>query len=87
MRIVGEIPHPRFKITLMYWNERYMVKFEDIGTELIFKFREGPLMDSVEACKELIDSTFLDEMEQLYGQILKIRVSSIERQEVRKFGT
>ncbi len=40
MRVVSEIPHPRYKITIHQYNGKYMVKIE-LGTfEQIYKIDE-----------------------------------------------
>ena len=81
MRIIGSLPHPNIKITLMHWNDRYMAKFEKYGTELIFKFREGPLMELQEDLHKLIDPDFIKDVETEFEQIKSIRVNAIKRQE------
>ncbi len=48
MRIVGEIKHPRMKITIFRWNEKLSVKFEKNSLESIFKF-------STEECSNVED--------------------------------
>ena len=37
MRIIGEIRHPECKITVMDWNQKYLVKFEQGPFEQTFK--------------------------------------------------
>lgn len=41
MRIVKDIPHPRFKITVYSWNNKYIIKIEDAHLEQVFKIDEG----------------------------------------------
>lgn len=40
MRIVKDIPHPRFKITVYSWNNKYIIKIEDAHLEQVFKIDE-----------------------------------------------
>jgi len=40
MRIVKEIPHPRFKITVFSWNSKYIIKIEDAHLEQTYKVDE-----------------------------------------------
>lgn len=40
MRIIGQIEHPRMKITLFNQNDKLSVKFEKHQAEIILKFRE-----------------------------------------------
>ncbi len=51
MRIVKEVPHPRFKITIFSWNSKYIVKIEDEHLEQVYKIAENELygLDEMEA--------------------------------------
>jgi hypothetical protein len=40
MRIVKDIPHPRFKITVYSWNNKYIIKIEDAHLEQVYKIDE-----------------------------------------------
>jgi predicted secreted protein len=40
MRVVKEIPHPEIKITVFYWNNKYLVKLEQGLLEQTFKVSE-----------------------------------------------
>lgn len=40
MRIIGEIPHPIFKVTLFAWNGKYLVKAELGSLEQTYKVDE-----------------------------------------------
>jgi len=58
MRVVREIPHPRFKISIFSWNNKYIIKIEDAHLEQSFKIdaTEVSGLDEVEA---MITSEFL----------------------------
>lgn len=86
MRIIADIPHTTYKITLMHWNERYFIKFEYVGTELIFKFREGPLMENEEDLLAFMDEAFMQDVDRIYLDILESRQNAIDRQEKRIYG-
>jgi hypothetical protein len=40
MRVIKEIPHPDVKITIFYWNNKYLVKLEQGLLEQTFKISE-----------------------------------------------
>ncbi len=40
MRIVKEIPHPQFKITVFSWNSKYIIKIEIGQFEQVYKISE-----------------------------------------------
>ena len=41
MRIIGEIPHAHYKITVFKHNNRVSVKFENANYEQVYRFPEG----------------------------------------------
>lgn len=65
MRILGDIAHPRFKITLFAWNGKYLLKLEEGSLEQTYKIDE---MDFTEAeVKSLAeDAGFLGAAEQQF---------------------
>jgi hypothetical protein len=48
MRVIGEIPHPQFKITLFSWNGKYLIKLEAGMYEQTYKIREDDLSSEAE---------------------------------------
>lgn len=59
MRIVAEIPHPRFKITVFQWNAKYILKVELDVYEQVFKLPEDAVA-GLEQVKQLVTPNFLD---------------------------
>lgn len=58
MRIVKEIPHPQFKISIFSWNDKYSIKIE-IGTfEQVYKIKHSDV-EGLAQVEQLIDETFL----------------------------
>ncbi len=60
MRIVGEIPHQDCKITLLSWNNRYLIKVEQGFLEQTFKIDQFDLAGD-EDLRRLIDDQFIKE--------------------------
>ncbi len=60
MRIVGEIPHPDCKITLLSWNNRYLIKIEQGLLEQTFKINQFDLFHENDLQK-LVDKVFVQE--------------------------
>lgn len=71
MRIIGEIPHPIFKITLFHQNNRYSVKIAADRFEQIYKFRDGVV--TLEDLKERINGEFLQEAESVFRRMRMIQ--------------
>lgn len=40
MRIVKELKIKEFKITVFFWNDKYLIKFEDGSNELTYKIKQ-----------------------------------------------
>ncbi|WDF53528.1 hypothetical protein [Mucilaginibacter sp. KACC 22063] len=59
MRIVAELPHPDFKITIMSMNQKFIIKIEKGALEQIYKIPEIDLTDGVNSVFEILDELFL----------------------------
>jgi len=59
MRIIAELPHPEFKITIMMMNQKFIIKLEQGSLEQIYKIPEMDLTDGVNSVFELMDEAFL----------------------------
>jgi hypothetical protein len=57
MRIVAEIPHPQMKISIMIWNEKYLIKMECGQFEQYYKIKKEDI-GSIEDVQKLIDAEF-----------------------------
>lgn len=68
MRLIGEIPHPDCKITIFWWNNRYLVKFEAGLFEQTYKLNQYDLTDERELYT-LIDTTFINQALAIFDQM------------------
>lgn len=59
MRVVAELPHPDFKVTIMSMNQKFIIKLEKSVYEQIYKVPEMDLTDGVNSVFELLDEEFL----------------------------
>jgi hypothetical protein len=59
MRVVAELPHPDFKVTIMSMNQKFIIKLEKGVFEQIYKVAEMDLTDGVNSVFELLDEEFL----------------------------
>ena len=62
MRTLGNVDHPRLKITLMH-HGRYLLKLEDRDVELTYKFRDGEGVSDLASAKRVLDLGLLQEAE------------------------
>ena len=79
MRTLAEIPNPNCKITVMNWNQKYLIKLEVESLEQTFKVSEFDVMGD-EGIKKLIDDEFIasamerfKEMREALNKSLKIK--------------
>lgn len=59
MRIIAELPHPDFKISILNMNNKFIIKIEQGALEQIYKIAEADLLDGVNSVFELMDEEFL----------------------------
>ncbi|PWK79322.1 hypothetical protein LX99_01779 [Mucilaginibacter oryzae] len=59
MRIIAELPHPDFKISILSMNNKFIVKIEQGALEQSYKIPEMDLTDGVNSVFELLDEEFL----------------------------
>jgi hypothetical protein len=59
MRIIAELPHPEFKISILNMNQKFIVKIEQGTLEQSYKIAEMDLTDGVNSVFELLDEEFL----------------------------
>jgi len=59
MRIIAELPHPDFKISILNMNNKFIVKIEQGNLEQTFKIAEADLLDGVNSVFEVLDDEFL----------------------------
>lgn len=60
MRLVREIPHADFKITIFSWNNRYLIKLEQGLLEQTFKIPEMDLL-AEDDLYTILDAEFLQQ--------------------------
>jgi hypothetical protein len=60
MRIVGEITHPDCRITLLSWNNRYLIKIEQGLLEQTFKINQFDLLQESDLTR-MLDEKFIGE--------------------------
>lgn len=70
MRIVAEIPHPRTKITIFSWNNRYLIKFEYGLLEQTYKISEMDL-SSEQDLKDIVSGVFIDKVMERFRDMEK----------------
>lgn len=68
MRTLETIPHPNMLISIMYMNEKFILKFEAGPYEQIYKFTKDMAPD-VEAVKKVCDTNFIEEVQNSFNEM------------------
>ena len=71
MRIIAELPHPDFKISILYMNQKFIVKIEQGSLEQSYKIPEMDLTDGVNSVFELLDEPFLKTVSSRFAEMRK----------------
>jgi hypothetical protein len=80
MRIIGNIEHPVFKITVFKHDNRVSVKLESGLYEQTYKFRDGEGIDKAEDVEKLLDAPFLESVEGMLSMMHSARIHALNRQ-------
>lgn len=78
MRVVAEIPHPRFKVTVFSWNAKYIVKIEIDQYEQVYKVNEMDV-EGLDQVKEMFNEEFLNGCMQRFLTMRTDFVASFQR--------
>ena len=79
MRIVGEIEHPRLKITVFKNDGKFSLKFENGLLEQTYKFRDDERLATVADVKKLVDASFLEKIEDILRGMYAAKTETMQR--------
>jgi hypothetical protein len=71
MRIIAEIPHPDFKVSILNMNRKFIVKIEQGALEQTYKIAEMDLLDGVNSIFELLDEPFYQTVASRFTEMRK----------------
>ncbi|HLG02436.1 MAG TPA: hypothetical protein VI731_02505 [Bacteroidia bacterium] len=78
MRIVGQIPHPNFTISIFHMNDKFIIKLEAGPMEQSFKFPQDSVK-GVEAVKKIVDAEFLQKAQTRFNEMFLEMKAAMER--------
>jgi hypothetical protein len=78
MRIIGEIPHPVYKISVFFASDRISIKFEDGLLEQIYKFRDGEGVHNLESAIHFVSDSFLKEVAHHFQLMKKAKYQNLQ---------
>ena len=71
MRVIAELPHPEFKISILNMNQKFIVKIEQGTLEQSYKISEMDLTDGVNSVFEFLDEEFLKSVSARFTEMRK----------------
>ncbi len=77
MRIIAEIPHPEFKVTVFQMNGKLSVKLEKNLLEQTYKFRDGAGIATVEDVKSFLTEALYLEVDHIFSLMQKNRYQGL----------
>ncbi|HWA06748.1 MAG TPA: hypothetical protein VG961_09385 [Ignavibacteria bacterium] len=70
MRTITEIHHPKCRISVFLWNQKYLVKLEQDGLEQTFKISQFDVT-SEDKLKEMINEEFIESAVKRFDEMRK----------------
>lgn len=69
MRVIAELPHADFKISIFSMNHKFLVKFEQGNLEQTYKIAEMDLTDGINGVFEILDEAFYLTVSERFNQM------------------
>ncbi|MEM8586266.1 MAG: hypothetical protein AAGF87_18470 [Bacteroidota bacterium] len=69
MRIIGSIPHPRYKITVFKTSTRFPLQIEDRDLVQIYRLRQGGPIEGFADVMEWLTDERLDQATEIFEQM------------------
>ena len=69
MRIIAELPHPDFKISIFLMNQKYLIKFEKGTYEQTYKLSQIDFPEGVDGVFKLMDHAFFESVNARFIQM------------------
>lgn len=79
MRIVGEIPHSTYKITVFQMNNKFTIQFEDGQQSQLYKVPDVAYLKNFNQVKELVDGAFLNEIDKIFMFMSTAKKSAVDQ--------
>ena len=77
MRIIGEVEHKKYKISVFKSGEKTILQIEDGLNEQLYKFRYGECVYDVESAKAFTDEKFLEGVESIFENMKLLKSQTV----------
>ncbi|MEM9548208.1 MAG: hypothetical protein AAGA77_19660 [Bacteroidota bacterium] len=79
MRIIGEISHPKYKITLLKMNAKVTIQIENRLVSQSYVFRDGSGISDQNSAEKFLTQEFMESVDQRFEQMNKDYISTLEQ--------
>ena len=79
MRIIGEIPHAIYKISVLKMNERITIQIEDRLVSQSFVFRDGSGVKDLGTAEELLTFDFMQKVTERFKSMNEDYMSALHQ--------
>jgi len=79
MRIVGEIPHSTYKITVFHMNNKFSIQFEDGEQSQLYKVPDVDYLKNFNEIKQIVDGPFLNKIDKIFMMMSQAKSSAVEQ--------
>ena len=85
MRIIGEIKHPVYKITVLSMNEKVTIQIEDRLVSQSFAFRDGSGIRDLSSAETLLTPSFMAKVDERFRSMNSDYMEALEQLNVEEF--
>jgi len=79
MRVLAELPHPDFKITIFGMKQKFIIKFEQGTLEQSYKLAEADVVGGVNGVFEMLDEEFIQQVIGLFAEMRKAIIGTYNK--------
>jgi len=78
MRIIGEIPHAQYKITILHMNQKTTIQIEDRLVTQSFVFRDGSGVHDLASAQALLTPSFMEKIDNRFRSMNQDYIKALE---------
>jgi hypothetical protein len=83
MRLIGQLPHPRLKISVFKNDQRLSIKFEQPHQEITLKMGDNEHFRTLEDAERFVDAPLCAAIEQQLATLHQTRLQALNRHVVQ----
>ena len=85
MRIIGEVNHQKYKITVLKMNEKVTIQIEDRLVTQSYTFRDGSGISDLPSAEKILTPEFMEKVDSRFDEMNKDYMESLEALNAEEF--